>query len=85
MVYYVLVVICNVGFEYGNVSCCGSGLFAAEAPCIPTTPYCEERSAYVFWDRFHPSDRCNDLVANLIVSGSFPDVHPFNLLQLADL
>lgn len=58
-------------------------MYNGEVPCIPTTPYCKERSAYVFWDRFHPSDRCNLLIGSLLVSGTAPDVTPMNLLQLA--
>ncbi|KAG0622309.1 hypothetical protein M758_3G088900 [Ceratodon purpureus] len=73
----------NYGFQNGNMSCCGRGIYNAEAPCIPTTPFCEDRSSYVFWDRFHPSDRCNLLVGSLFISGGPPDIYPINLLQLA--
>ena len=65
------------------MSCCGKGTYGAEAPCIPTTPFCKDRSSYVFWDRFHPSDHCNLLVGSLFVSGGAPDIIPMNLLQLA--
>nr|PNR51133.1 hypothetical protein PHYPA_010319 [Physcomitrium patens] len=71
------------GFQYANVSCCGGGMYGAEAPCMPTTSYCNNRSEYVFWDRFHPSDRCNLLISSYFVSGAAPDILPMNLLELA--
>ncbi|OAE22491.1 hypothetical protein AXG93_4697s1280 [Marchantia polymorpha subsp. ruderalis] len=72
------------GFVNADTSCCGQGNYGAEVPCIPTTPYCKDRDSYVFWDRHHPTDRANYLIANAYVYGSEDGaISPMTILQLA--
>ncbi|KAL3690520.1 hypothetical protein R1sor_016829 [Riccia sorocarpa] len=74
------------GFTNVDTSCCGQGKYGADLPCIPTAPYCADRDAYVFWDRHHPTDKANLLIAKAYVYGSdYEIISPMNILQLAQL
>ncbi|GFP95718.1 GDSL esterase/lipase at1g74460 [Phtheirospermum japonicum] len=35
--------------------------------CIPASTLCKDRSKYVFWDEYHPSDSANQLIANEMI------------------
>ena len=51
-------------------------------PCGPTSRYCADRSKYVFWDPYHPSEAANALIARRILDGGPEDVSPVNVRQL---
>lgn len=57
----------HYGFKVGNASCCNvdanfGGL------CLPNSKLCSNRSEYVFWDAFHPSDAANVVIADIMFS-----------------
>ncbi|KAK2393815.1 GDSL esterase/lipase [Trifolium repens] len=55
------------GFLVTNAPCCPSRLVGGG--CIPDEKPCYNRSEYVFWDDFHPTDAWNQLIA----IGSYDD------------
>ncbi|XP_020146662.1 GDSL esterase/lipase At4g16230 [Aegilops tauschii subsp. strangulata] len=71
------------GFEVADSACCYvGGRFGGLAPCGPTSSYCADRSKYVFWDAYHPSDAANVLIASRILDGDPADISPVNVRQL---
>ncbi|MCO5583187.1 hypothetical protein L7F22_037095 [Adiantum nelumboides] len=73
------------GFKNTTFACCGSGRFNAWPTCSVRGLFkvCDDASKYVFWDFVHPTTAVNKLAAVKFWSGSFPDVSPYNLKQLA--
>ncbi|XP_059065304.1 GDSL esterase/lipase 6-like [Cryptomeria japonica] len=73
------------GFKNTNTACCGSGLFNAQVNCGKTTPqnlFCNDTSAYMFWDKTHPTEKVYALVSHQIWSGNSSFIDPFNLSSL---
>ncbi|KMT16284.1 hypothetical protein BVRB_3g054340 isoform B [Beta vulgaris subsp. vulgaris] len=71
------------GFENANSACCyASGRFGGLIPCGPTSKICSDRSKYVFWDPYHPSDATNIIVAKRLIDGDSNDISPINIRQL---
>lgn len=70
------------GFQNVNTACCGRGPNKGLVPCNPTDPVCDDRSAYIFWDPFHPTEAVNKLVAQWVLFGPPSDISPVNLSQL---
>ncbi|CAN6289654.1 unnamed protein product [Urochloa humidicola] len=71
------------GFEVADSACCyAGGRFGGLVPCGPTSRYCADRSKYVFWDPYHPSDAANALIARRILDGGRADISPVNVRQL---
>uniref|UniRef100_A0ACD5WYI2 Uncharacterized protein n=1 Tax=Avena sativa TaxID=4498 RepID=A0ACD5WYI2_AVESA len=71
------------GFEVMDSACCYvGGRFGGLVPCGPTARYCADRSKYVFWDAYHPSDATNALIARRILDGDPDDISPVNVRQL---
>lgn len=74
------------GFTTASTACCGNGgQFSGIVPCGPTSSMCEERSKYVFWDPYHPSEAANLILAKHIVDGDEKYISPMNLRQLLEL
>ncbi|KAK4265912.1 hypothetical protein QN277_026900 [Acacia crassicarpa] len=74
------------GFENSNSSCCHmAGRFGGLAPCLPGSTVCKDRSKYVFWDAFHPSDAANMIIAKRVLDGDTKDIWPINLRKLSQL
>ncbi|KAI9123101.1 hypothetical protein K1719_005990 [Acacia pycnantha] len=74
------------GFENSNSSCCHmAGRFGGLAPCLPGSTVCKDRSKYVFWDAFHPSDAANTIIASRVLDGDTKDIWPINLRKLSQL
>ncbi|XP_047948756.1 GDSL esterase/lipase At4g16230-like [Salvia hispanica] len=73
----------SYGFENSNSACCHSaGRFGGLIPCGPTSKVCEDRSKYVFWDPFHPTDAANSVIAMRLMHGGATDIWPINLSEL---
>ncbi|KAL0348575.1 UNVERIFIED_CONTAM: GDSL esterase/lipase [Sesamum angustifolium] len=73
----------SYGFNNANSACCGiAGRFDGLIPCGPTSKVCEDRSKYVFWDPFHPTDAANSIIAMRLVDGDSADIWPINIRQL---
>ncbi|KAL0379092.1 UNVERIFIED_CONTAM: GDSL esterase/lipase [Sesamum radiatum] len=50
------------GFKVSNASCCNVDTKLGGL-CLPNSKVCSNRSDYVFWDAFHPSDAANAVLA----------------------
>ncbi|XP_011100822.1 GDSL esterase/lipase At4g16230 [Sesamum indicum] len=73
----------SYGFANANSACCRvGGRFGGLIPCGPTSKVCEDRSKYVFWDPFHPTDAANSIIAMRLVDGDSADIWPINIRQL---
>ncbi|PIN19220.1 Triacylglycerol lipase [Handroanthus impetiginosus] len=73
----------SYGFENANSACCHSGgRFGGLIPCGPTSKVCEDRSTYVFWDPFHPTDAANSIIAMRLLDGDSSDIWPINIRHL---
>nr|CAB3487931.1 unnamed protein product [Digitaria exilis] len=75
----------SYNFTVLDRACCGSGVFGADG-CNSSAPLCQNRSNYLFWDDYHPSDAASGIAAKLIfgdTTGLF--VHPINVQQLVEL
>ncbi|XP_057993247.1 GDSL esterase/lipase At4g16230 isoform X2 [Hevea brasiliensis] len=74
----------SYGFENANTSCCyAAGRFGGLLPCGPTSKVCVDRSKYVFWDPYHPSDAANVIIARRLTDGDLNDISPMNIRQLS--
>ncbi|KAJ8645630.1 hypothetical protein MRB53_007378 [Persea americana] len=74
------------GFRSASSACCGNGgQFAGIIPCGPTSSLCDDRSKYVFWDPYHPSEAANLIIAKQLIDGDSKYISPVNLRQLRDL
>ncbi|XP_019058851.1 PREDICTED: GDSL esterase/lipase At4g16230-like isoform X1 [Tarenaya hassleriana] len=87
IVYDILENYASYGFASERTPCCGiaAGKVGGLIPCGPSSTICTDRSKYVFWDPYHPSDSANLIIARRLLSGSSDDVFPFNIRQLVDL
>ena len=71
------------GFENPSSACCNmAGRFGGLIPCGPTSRVCTDRSKYIFWDPYHPSDAANVVVAKRLLDGGAADISPINIRQL---
>ncbi|KAJ0578186.1 putative triacylglycerol lipase [Helianthus annuus] len=55
------------GFDNADSPCCSFGRIRPALTCIPASRLCKNRSKYLFWDEYHPSDRANELIANELI------------------
>ncbi|GKV27992.1 hypothetical protein SLEP1_g37096 [Rubroshorea leprosula] len=55
------------GFTNSDSPCCSLGRIRPALTCIPASTLCKDRSKYVFWDEYHPSDSANQLIANELI------------------
>ncbi|XP_027338276.1 GDSL esterase/lipase At4g16230-like [Abrus precatorius] len=86
-VYHILDDILNnytaYGFENPYSSCCClAGRFGGLIPCGPTSKVCWDRSKYVFWDPWHPTEASNVIIAKRLLDGDHNDIFPMNVRQL---
>uniref|UniRef100_J3MCN5 Uncharacterized protein n=2 Tax=Oryza brachyantha TaxID=4533 RepID=J3MCN5_ORYBR len=51
------------GFNNSRAPCCSLGRVRPTLTCTPLSTLCRDRSQYVFWDEYHPTDRANELIA----------------------
>ncbi|KAL6186073.1 hypothetical protein ACLB2K_042195 [Fragaria x ananassa] len=74
----------SYGFENRNSACCSTvGRYGGLIACGPQpTMVCEDRSKYVFWDPYHPSDASNMIIARRLLYGNSSDISPMNVVQL---
>ncbi|KAE8707796.1 GDSL esterase/lipase [Hibiscus syriacus] len=67
------------GFSTSKIACCGQGLYNGLGLCTPLSNLCPNRDEYVFWDPFHPSQRANGIIVDMILKGSAEHMSPMNL------
>ncbi|KAI5446601.1 hypothetical protein KIW84_014438 [Lathyrus oleraceus] len=71
------------GFKNPNSACCHLvGRFGGLIACGGYSIVCEDRSKYIFWDTFHPSDAANVIIAKRLLNGDVNDISPTNVWQL---
>ncbi|CAN1322419.1 GDSL esterase/lipase At4g16230 [Linum perenne] len=71
------------GFENANGACCyAAGSHGGLIPCGPLSTVCTDRSKYVFWDPFHPTDAANVIITKRLLDGDLNDISPMNLRRL---
>ncbi|PSS26782.1 GDSL esterase/lipase [Actinidia chinensis var. chinensis] len=58
------------GFKVSNTSCCKVDT-SLGGLCLPNSKLCSNRTEYVFWDAFHPSDAANAILAEKFFSSLF--------------
>lgn len=72
-------------FTVLDYACCGGGPFGADG-CNSSATVCQNRSNYLFWDDYHPTNAATGVAANMMfgdTTGLF--VHPINVQQLVEL
>ncbi|THG09849.1 hypothetical protein TEA_027154 [Camellia sinensis var. sinensis] len=57
-------------FKVSNTSCCHVDT-SIGGLCLPNSKVCSNRTEYVFWDAFHPSDAANAILAEKFFSSLF--------------
>ncbi|XP_051121188.1 GDSL esterase/lipase At5g33370-like [Andrographis paniculata] len=67
------------GFVTSKIACCGQGPYNGIGLCTPLSNLCPDRSLYVFWDPFHPSERANRIIVQQILGGTNSYMNPMNL------
>ncbi|CAN0870823.1 GDSL esterase/lipase At1g74460 [Linum grandiflorum] len=55
------------GFSNSDSPCCAMGKIRPALTCTPASNLCKDRSKYVFWDEYHPSDSANELIAKELI------------------
>ncbi|XP_062108806.1 GDSL esterase/lipase At4g16230-like isoform X2 [Humulus lupulus] len=71
------------GFENSDSSCCYvAGRFGGLIPCGLKSKLCLERSKYVYWDPYNPSQAANDIIAKSLLDGDTNIISPINVRQL---
>lgn len=70
------------GFEVVNEGCCGQGKYKGYLTCTRLSSYCRDRTKYLFWDAFHPTETTNMLIAKRVFYGPTSDIMPLNVQQL---
>ncbi|CAI9118889.1 OLC1v1020516C1 [Oldenlandia corymbosa var. corymbosa] len=73
----------SYGFQNSSFACCYvSGNFGGLFPCNPTSKVCTDRSKFVFWDPYHPTEAANLIIAKRMLDGGPNDIWPKNIRQL---
>ena len=80
----VVVVVVVAGFTTAHTSCCNVDTEVGGL-CLPNTRPCSDRSAFVFWDAYHPTAAVNVIIAREAFHGGADVVAPINVGQLARL
>lgn len=75
----------SYGFTEVRAACCGFGKLKAEAPCLPLSAYCSNRSDHIFWDLYHPSEAASGILVQLMYDGPSEYSFPLNVKQLIAL
>lgn len=70
------------GFVSSNTACCGQGKYNGVLVCNPASTVCPDRSKYIFWDPFHPTERVNRMITERLLNGPPSDISPVNVRQL---
>ncbi|XP_052202722.1 GDSL esterase/lipase At1g33811 [Diospyros lotus] len=76
----------SYGFEVVDKGCCGVGKNNGQITCLPLQSPCDDRTKYLFWDAFHPTEAANIVFAKQsYASKSRSYAYPINIQQLAML
>ncbi|KAI3792935.1 hypothetical protein L2E82_06828 [Cichorium intybus] len=55
------------GFDNADSPCYSFGKIRPALTCIPAPRLCKDRSKYLFWDEYHPSDSANEMIADELI------------------
>lgn len=74
------------GFENANEPCCGAYFppfvcFKSSNTNISSV-LCDDRSKYVFWDAYHPTEAVNLVIAKELLDGDESISFPINIRRL---
>ncbi|KAK2644728.1 hypothetical protein Ddye_019923 [Dipteronia dyeriana] len=70
-------------FENVDSACChGIGPFDGIFSCKTGFQVCKNRSKYMFWDQFHPTDAAYLIMAKHFMDGGLNYISPMNIRQL---
>ncbi|KAK1274890.1 GDSL esterase/lipase [Acorus gramineus] len=76
----------HYGFKYTHKACCGGGRTKGQIICLPLLPFeCENRSEFVFWDPYHPTDAFNAIISREAYQGKLQNKYPMNVQHLIEL
>ncbi|KAJ0753509.1 putative triacylglycerol lipase [Helianthus annuus] len=68
------------GFKEVIAACCGNGT----TDCVVGVNLCANRGDFLFWDKFHPTEKASKLAALTLVFGEGEEyVTPMNFSSLA--
>ncbi|KAE8691282.1 GDSL esterase/lipase [Hibiscus syriacus] len=73
------------GFTTSKIACCGQGPYNGLGLCTSASNLCPNRDVYAFWDPFHPTEKANGIIADMILKGSPAYMSPMNLTSLLAL
>lgn len=71
------------GFNVWDRACCGVGRNQGQITCLPYQFPCLDRSKYIFWDAFHPTQAVDAILAERAYYGPPSDCYPINVKQMA--
>ena len=72
-----------LGFKYQHKACCGAGRAKGQIICLPVLPLqCHNRSDFVFWDPYHPTDAFNVIASKHAYQGNLQNTFPSNVQEL---
>lgn len=74
----------SYGFEVIDKGCCGVGRNNGQITCLPFQQPCADRTKYLFWDAFHPTEVANIVFARTSFSSN-SYTYPISIQQLANL
>ncbi|XP_061945839.1 GDSL esterase/lipase At1g33811 [Populus nigra] len=74
----------SFGFEVIDKGCCGVGRNNGQITCLPLQQICQDRSKYLYWDAFHPTEVANILLAKETYN-SQTYTYPMSIQQLTML
>ncbi|XP_068649578.1 GDSL esterase/lipase At5g41890 [Aristolochia californica] len=75
------------GIENSENACCGGDF----PPLICyrvgklSSAFCEDRSKFVFWDAYHPTEAVNKIIAGKLLDGDTSICYPINIRFMSDL
>ncbi|KAF4372958.1 GDSL esterase/lipase At1g33811 [Cannabis sativa] len=76
----------SYGFEELDKGCCGVGRNNGQITCLPLQQPCEDRSKYLFWDAFHPTEAVNIILGKAAYGSKTQSyTYPINIQQLVSL
>ncbi|KAL1826656.1 hypothetical protein ACET3Z_005068 [Daucus carota] len=74
----------SIGFTVFSAPCCKPSVDFGKGQCKPNQPPCNDRSKYIFWDGFHPTEKVHMGTASRAYIAASPlDSYPMDIRSLA--
>ncbi|KAF8062120.1 hypothetical protein N665_1204s0009 [Sinapis alba] len=70
------------GLSVVDRACCGIGRNQGQITCLPFQNPCPNRSQYLFWDAFHPTQSALSVLVRRAFYGPPNDAYPVNIQQM---